>query len=91
MLTVEECMSRADELVQEVFNAFGGAIATASPTPEFSELMNKAFRYRNVIRMADNHREHGVLGEQVATEVESARRIFAEAYVAFLKNHPSLM
>ncbi len=80
MPPLEKYLERADELVQEVYNAYGAMGNDASLTPEFSALVDKAHEYRTLSRVADNHREHNVLTEQKAADVQAARQTFAEAY-----------
>jgi hypothetical protein len=87
MDTLEEYLERADELVQEVYKAYGEVGNIAPLTPEFSALLDKAFRYKNANRVADNHREHGVLTEKVADAVKTTRQTFAEAYKNFWEKH----
>jgi hypothetical protein len=49
-------------------------------TPEFCALLDKAYMYRTLSRVADNHREHNVLTEQEVADVKAARHAFAETY-----------
>jgi len=77
---LEKYLERADELVQEVYNAYGEIGNEASVTPEFCALLDKAYMYRTLSRVADNHREHNVLTEQEVADVKVARQAFAETY-----------
>jgi len=80
MPPLEKYLERADELVQEVYNAYGDIGNEASVTPEFSALLDKAYLYRTLSRVAENHREHNVLTEREVADVKAARQAFAEAY-----------
>jgi hypothetical protein len=81
--SIEEYLLNVDELAQQVINAWGGAASTGHAndlTPEFDSLFEKACLYRDFKRIADNHRQFGVLSEQEAAEELEYRQDFAQAY-----------
>ena len=90
MPPIEKYVERVDELVQEVYKAYGLVGDAASVTPEFSALVDKAFMCRTMSRVATNHREHNVLTKQVAAEARAARQTLAEAYKDFWEKHHTL-
>jgi len=83
MPPLETYLEHADDLAQEVVNAWGINARVgnaASLTPEFGALVDKACRYRMLRQVADNHREFNVLTEQEAAEEKTACQAFVEAY-----------
>jgi predicted lipid-binding transport protein (Tim44 family) len=100
MRTLAYYVEHADEVMQKVINAWGeNALAgnARSFTPEFKELFEQAFRYRDAKHTADNYRNvmaivrkdikdttavDKMLQEAVAREDE-ARITFARAYEHF--------
>jgi mevalonate kinase len=90
MPPIEEYLQRADELAQEVVNAWGvnmQAGNAASLTDEFKAVLDKACRYRNAKEVADNHRQFNMLSERDAGEETATRQAFAEAYKIFWERH----
>lgn len=89
MPSVEYYLEHADELVQDVVNAWAmnmKAGNTALLTAEFKDLFVKTCWYRTIKSVADNHRELKVLSEQEATEEQTARLAFVEAYMNLHEN-----
>jgi hypothetical protein len=90
MPPLHKYLERADELAQEVVNAWGQA-GNAAPLPtQFKNLFEKACLYRNAKRLADNHREHNVLSEEDAAKEKVTRQLFTEAYRAFYEKHAGM-
>lgn len=90
MPPLEEYLQNADKLVQDVVDAWGINITAGNAellTADFRTLCEKTFAYRETKRLADNHREHGGVGERLAAEETATRRAFAEAYRAFHEKH----
>ena len=79
-------LEHADELAQKVVDAWEPTIQPGAP-PSFTEdlkaLFNKAYRYRQAKRQADDRRQSNTLSEADVTEEKASRRAFAEAYRAF--------
>ena len=73
-------LEHADELAQKVVNAWGSNV---SFTEDLKALFNKAYRYRQAKRQADDRRQSNTLSEADVTEEKASRRAFAEAYRAF--------
>jgi hypothetical protein len=93
MPPLEEYLEHADELAQEVMKVWGPIVQTghaADLSAEFKALVHKTCLYRDVRGLADNHREHNVLSEQVAAEEKATRQAFAEAYKAFYEKHAAI-
>jgi hypothetical protein len=89
-MPVEEYLERADELAQEVVNAWGQNVAAGNAcylTAEFKALFDKTCLYRDAKMVADNRREFNMLTEREAAEEGSAREAFLEAYGAFCEKH----
>jgi hypothetical protein len=90
MPSLEKCLEHADELAQEVVNAWGiqvDAGNAAHLTPDFKVLFEATCRYRNAKQLADNHREFNFLSEREAAEEIAAREAFATAYRDFADKH----
>jgi hypothetical protein len=56
-------------------------------TPEFRDLTQKAFTYRDNKRLAENHREFGVSTEMEEDGLRQARMAFAKIYLATIAEH----
>jgi hypothetical protein len=54
---------------------------------QFKVLLDNACRYRDARRLADNHRQFNVLGEQAEGQEKATRQAFAKAYKAFDEAH----
>lgn len=81
--SLEGCIERADELAQEVVNAWGihASAGNASRlTADFQSLFDKACEYRTAKDIANNHRDFGVLSEAEACREKAARESFARAF-----------
>lgn len=90
MLSLEECLEQADKLAQEVVNAWGANVqaGNAAPSsPRFKVLLDSACRYRDARKLADNHRQFNVLGDQAEAQEKATRQAFAKAYKAFDEEH----
>ena len=90
MQPIERCLEHADELSQEVVNAWAINVrrgASGALTGEFRALFEKACGYREAKKLADNRREAGILTEQDAAEETAARLTFAKAYNPFFEKH----
>ena len=90
MPSIEEYLEHADGLAQEVVNAWRMNMRAGNAallTDDFKTVLDKACRYRDARKVADNHRQFKILSESVAAEEEATRRAFAEAYKAFRENH----
>jgi len=87
---LEDYLKRADDLAQDVINAWGpvaNAGHEASMTREFKTLFDKACRYREAKKTADNRREFNrPRAEEEAKEAET-RLAFVQARLEFDKRH----
>jgi hypothetical protein len=84
--SLRKCIEHADELAQEVVNAWGGNVSAGNAarlSPDFKALFEKTCRYRDAKQLADNHRQFNALSEKDAAEEIAARQEFAEAYRDF--------
>ena len=72
---IEWYAERADELAQRVVNAWGPYAQAGKQnelSPKFMTLFEKAYRYRDAKRTADNRRKFNMLSaEEEAEEIES--------------------
>lgn len=90
MPSIEEYLERADDLAQEVVNAWGVNMQAGNAallTDEFKSVFDKACRYRDAKEVADNHREFSMLSERDAAEEMTTRQAFAEAYKILWEKH----
>jgi hypothetical protein len=88
MPPIEEYLEQADELAQEVVNAWAiNKNAGTDTIPEFDALFDKTCLYRTAREIADNHREFNLLSEQGAAEEKATWQAFAESYKAFHEKH----
>jgi hypothetical protein len=90
MPAIELYLERADELAQEVLNAWGinmRAGNAALLTEEFKTLLDVACRYRSAKENVDNHRQFDMLSERDVAEEKRTRQMFAETYKAFWEKH----
>jgi len=90
MRLIEEYLDKADALAQDVVNAWGVNFQAGNNgflAADFNDLLDKACRFRTIKRLADNHREFGMLTELDAAEEGATRRAFAEAYKRFWEQH----
>jgi hypothetical protein len=89
MTSIAEYVKRADELAQDVVNAWGVNVQAGNGThlsAKFMNLFERAYSYRIAKRIADNHRQFAILTELDAVEEEAARQVFADAYKDFWGN-----
>jgi hypothetical protein len=83
MPPIEEYLEQADELAQNIVNAWGINTQAGSGellSNDFKALFDKGCTYRTAKQIADTYRENGVPSERVAAEESAARQAFAEAY-----------
>ena len=79
---LDEYVQHADELAHEVVHAWvvnAKAGNSEYLTPEFKDVFDKAFEYRQSRKIADNHREFNILTEEDSTAERTSRQIFAAA------------
>ena len=80
---LEEYVQRADELAYEVVHAWVVNVKAGNSeylTPEFKGVFDKAFEYRQAKKLADNHRQFGIVTEEEAAVERTLREVFAAAY-----------
>jgi hypothetical protein len=90
MPSLEQYLEQADKLAQEVVNAWGVNVQAGNAvllTAQFKVLLDNARRYREARKLADNHRQFNVLGEQAEAQEKATRQAFAEAYRIFDEEH----
>lgn len=86
MRPIEDYLEYADELAQEVVNAWGlntQAGNAATLTDDFKAVFDKACWYREAKRVADNRREFKMSSAADAATEQAMRQTFAEAYKIF--------
>jgi hypothetical protein len=81
MPPLEQCFEDADELSQEVVKVWQKSFP-ASNTPEFHVLLNKAFYYQSIRKIADYRHQIKRLSENDEVEVKAALLAFAKAFMA---------
>jgi hypothetical protein len=89
MPSLEHQLRDADELAQEVVNAWGVNSAAGNAalfTPEFLNLLDKACLYRDLKSVADNHREFNILSEREEADERKAMQAFVLAYKALYQS-----
>lgn len=87
---IEEYVKNADELAQDVINAWGSNWEGGKGhfTPEFKVLLDNAFPYWQTKKEADSYREcFGTVSERIATRESESRLTFARAFKAFWERH----
>ncbi len=92
MAALEYCRGHADDLAQEVVNAWGINVDAGNAkllTVDFKALFEITCRYRTARETADNRRQFNLLGELEAAAEKEACELFAKAYMDFLDKHPS--
>jgi hypothetical protein len=83
MITIEQCVEHVDAIAQDVVNRWAmwtKAGHNEALTPEFNEVLELAFQYRDAKELADNRREFNVLSEKVTAREAAKREAFAQAY-----------
>ena len=86
MASFEEYSERADELAQDVVNAWEVNLRAGNGEPlmpQFEALVETACLYRTARKIANNYREHNVAREREEADERAARQAFAGAYKAF--------
>jgi hypothetical protein len=92
MPTLEDYLTDADSLAQEVVDAWGLNIQAGnrdSLTVEFLDVLDKACRYQEKKWSADSYRAHHALSEEGAKAEDTAWRTFIQAYVPWMEKHRS--
>jgi hypothetical protein len=80
---VQEYVNKADALAQECVNVWGRNGGNKGLSPEFLDVLEKAFKYRTARDTAENRRQFNSLSERDANNEKRTRLIFAEAYKKF--------
>ncbi len=91
---LEDYIQHSDELAQEVVHAWvvnAKAGNSEYLTPEFKDVFDKAFEYRQSKKIADNHREFNILTEDDATAERTSREIFAAAYKRWIEREMNVL
>ncbi len=86
MARIEEYWERADQLAEEIVNAWRMNVRAGNAsllTEEFMRVFDRACRYRNAKVVADNQRQFGALNERAEAEEDCLRVEFAAAYKEF--------
>jgi hypothetical protein len=84
--TIEQHIERADELAQEVVNAWAVNVQAGNSkdlTEDFKALFEITCRYRTARETADNRRQFNLLNEAEAAKENTCREEFARAYKKF--------
>jgi hypothetical protein len=79
MPSLETYLECADELAEEVVNAWNASAANL--TPEFRILLHQAFLYKSARQKAEDHRAFDILSNRDEVEETAARLIFVRAYI----------
>lgn len=80
MPSLETLLKRADELAQNVTNAWN---ASANLTPEFKALLHMAFLYKTARQIAEDHRAFDILSKRDKDEERAAGLKFVRAYTIY--------
>ena len=84
-ITLRRCLARADELAQDVFDAWRSQQAKAKKgdpaAAELKSVFEKAYCYHNVKREADSHRRFGCVTPELEDQEQKARLDFVKAYM----------
>lgn len=89
-LPLEKYLERADEFAQDVVNAWGQNVQAGNGTllsDDFKDVLEKACKYRDAKKIADNRRQFARLSEIESDAEQSTRQDFAGAYKAFRERH----
>ncbi len=78
MPSLKTYLEHADELAQDVINAWNASAANL--TPDFGTLLHQAFLYKTARQKVENHRTFGILSKRDKAEERAARLIFVRAY-----------
>jgi len=78
MSSLETLLKRADELAQDVIDAWNASAANLSP--EFKTLLHKTFLYKATRQIAENHRVFDILSDRDKGKEGAAGLIFVRAY-----------
>ena len=81
MLPLEQCFEDADTLSQEVVKVWQEGFP-ASNAPEFQVLLDRAFYYQSIRKIADYLHQIKSRSENDEVEIKAARLAFAKAYMA---------
>lgn len=78
MPSLETLLKRADELAQDVINAWNASAGNF--TPEFKTLLHVTFLYKTARQTAEDHRAFDILSRRDKDEERAAGLIFVRAY-----------
>lgn len=85
-------LDHADELAQEVMNAWATHVngeSTAPLTPEFMAIFHKMLMYKHARELAQNHRQSNILSESDVVNERVACEEFCIAYKDFREKKAS--
>ncbi len=77
MTQLKAYLRRADELAQDVIDAWNAS--AASLTPEFKALLHIAFLYKTARQTAEDHRAFDILSDSDEVRERAARLMFLRA------------
>jgi hypothetical protein len=86
MAPLETYLAHAEQLAQEVVNAWGTNVEPGNASflaDDFMDLFHKACDYRDAKEIAQNHREFHVLTEKEEEAEKASLNLFAETYKAY--------
>lgn len=89
MASIEDYLEQADELAQDILYAWQFNVSAGDPhrTPgEFEDVLDKARRYIEAKRVAEDRRRFNFLTVPDSIAEADAHRAFAEACKAFYEN-----
>jgi len=79
----ETYLKRADELAQNVIDAWNAS--SANFTPEFSTLLHVTFLYKTAREKAENHRAFDILSSNDEAKERAAGLMFVRAYKIYYR------
>ena len=83
MASIKTYLERADQLAQDVIDAWNRSAGRTDFTPEFRTLLHKTFLYITAKQIADKHRAFDLLSESDEAEEKEARLKFVLTYKIF--------
>ncbi len=81
MPSFETYLERADELAQDVIDAWNAS--PANLTPEFRTLLHMAFLYKTARERAEKHRAFDILSDNDELKERAARSMFVGGYKVY--------
>ena len=90
MPPLDFCLRNADELAQEIVNAWAVNVDAGNAkylTTEFNALFETTSRYRDLKNLADNYRQFDMLSSELEAKEYNAREAFALAFKDFADRH----